>query len=149
MNNDIGDNMENIKRVGYGSESFGSSGFGGQSIFLATCPTVTKYSGDTITLQASPKDGIGPYYVEFRKNGSAIPGNDPSGNPYTIPSAIENVIIIRTYALSDVDIAGALTGTINFSVYIEDSCPTTHQTCTDTCTITIGCIAPVCNFTVT
>lgn len=149
MNNDIGNNTENIKRAGYGSESFGSSGFGGQSISLATCPTVPKYSGDTLTLQATPRDGIGPYHVEFRMNGPAIPGNDPLGNPYTIPSAIENVTIIRTYILSDADIAGALTGTINFSIYIEDSCPTTHQTCTESCIINIGCIAPVCNFTVT
>ncbi len=51
MNNDIGDNMENIKRIGYGSDPFGSYGFGGQSISLATCPTVLKYSGDTITLK--------------------------------------------------------------------------------------------------
>lgn len=147
--NDIGDNMENIKSVGYGSESFGSSEFGGRSISLATCPTVPKYSGDTITLQATPRDGIGPYQVEFRKNGVAILGNDPLGNPYIIPSAIENVTIIRTYTLNDADIAGASEGMINFSVYIEDSCPTTHQTCTESCIINIGCIAPVCNFTVT
>lgn len=149
MNNDIYHNIENIKRIGYGSGSFGSSGFGGQSIFLATCPTVPKYSGDTITLLATPRDGIGPYYVEFRKNGSAMLGNDPLGNPYTIPSAIEDVTITRTYILNDVDIAGALTGTIDFSVYIEDSCPTGAQSCTESCIINIGCVAPVCNFTVT
>lgn len=147
--NDIGDNMENIKRVGYGSGPFGSYEFGGQPISLATCPTVTKYSGDTLTLQTTPKDGTGPYYVEFSKDGMTIPGNDPLGRPYTIPSAIENETIIRTYILSDPDIAGALTGTINFSVYIEDSCPTGHLTCTESCIINIGCMAPVCNFTVT
>lgn len=149
MNNNIYHNTENIKRIGYGSGSFGASGFGGQSISLATCPTVPKYSGDTLTLEATPKDGTGPYYVEFRMNGTAIPGNDPLGYPYTILSAIENVTIIRTYILSDADIAGALTGTINFSVYIEDSCPTGPMTCTEYCIINIGCIAPVCNFTVT
>ncbi len=56
---------------------------------LATCPG-TKYSGDTITLRATPRDGIGPYHVEFRMNEIAISGNDPLGYPYTIPSAIEN-----------------------------------------------------------
>lgn len=147
--NNIGDNMENIKHIGYGSGSFGSSGFGGQSISLATCPTVPKYSGDTITLQATPRDGIGPYLVEFRMNGTAIPGDDPVGRPYTISSATEDDTLIRTYILSDADIAGALSGTIDFSVYIEDSCPTAHQTCTESCIIDIGCVAPVCNFTVT
>ena len=141
--------MENIKRVGYGSGPFGSNEFGGQSIFLATCPTVTKYSGDTLVLQATPRYGTDPYYVEFMIGGMVIPGNDPLGRPYTIPSAIENEIIIRTYILSDADIAGALTGTINFSVYIEDSCPTGYLTCTESCIINIGCVAPVCNFTVT
>ncbi len=149
MNNDIYDNIENIKRTGYGSGSFGASGFGGQSTSLATCPMVTKYSGDTLTLQTTPKDGIGPYYVQFRMNGTVIPENDPLGRPYTIPSATENVTLIRTYILNDADIAGALTGTINFSVYIEDSCPTGHKTCTESCIINIGCMAPVCNFTVT
>ena len=149
MINDIGDNMEKIKCMGYGSASFGSYGFGRESISLATCPTVTKYSGDTLILQATPKDGIGPYYVEFMIDGIVIPGNDPLGRPYTIPSAIENETIIRTYTLRDPDIAGALTGTINFSVYIQDSCPTGYMTCTESCIINIGCMAPVCNFTVT
>ncbi len=39
----------------------------------------------------------------------------------------------------------ASTGMIDFSVYIEDSCPTIHKTCIQTCNIDIGCIAPVCN----
>lgn len=147
--NDVCDNMENIKCVGYGSEPFGSYGFGGQPISLATCPTVTKYSGDTLTLEATPKDGTGPYYVEFMKNGEAILGNDPLDRPYTIPSAIENETITRIYILDDEDIRTALLGTINFSVYTEDSCPTGPQTCTESCIITIGCMAPVCNFTVT
>ena len=144
MNND-----ENIKRVGYGSGPLGAYGFGGQSISLATCPTVPKYSGDIITLKATPRDGIGPYYVEFGKDGSAIPSPRLGGLDNPILNAPENIDVTRIYTLNDADIAGAIGGTINFSVYIRDSCPTTPQTCTESCIITIGCVAPVCNFTVT
>jgi hypothetical protein len=63
------DNMTNIKRVGYGSGPLGTYGFGGESKSSATCQTVPKYSGDIVMLEATPKDGIGPNYVEFRING--------------------------------------------------------------------------------
>ena len=142
----------------YGAPTYGSGGLGslpeaGIQI-AANCPISPKYSGDIITLKATPKDGIGPYYVVFRKNGSTIDPLrvvDELGNPTTNPisSAPENIQITRVYTLDDVDISSALTGTIDFSVFISDSCPTGAQTCTDTCTINIGCLAPVCNFTVT
>ncbi len=112
------------------------------------CPISPKYEGNTVTLNATPKDGIGPYYVEFRKNGVII---DPSrlGGSNPILSAPENIQITRVYTLDDEDIRTASLGTIDFSVYIEDSCPTGFKTCTDACTISIGCISPVCNFQVT
>jgi hypothetical protein len=141
--------MEKVKRVGYGSGPFGSYGFGGQPISLVACPTTTKYSGDTLILQATPKDGTGPYYVEFMIDGMAILGDDPLGRPYTIPSAVENETIIRIYTISDADIAGASEGVISVSVYVQDSCPIEPMTCTESCIINIGCMAPVCNFTVT
>jgi len=147
MNN----NTENITHIGYGSSPFGSSEFGGYSKSLATCPTTPKYSGDIITLKATPKDGTGPYYVEFRK-GSIPTIIDPSrleGLDNPIYDALEDVQITRVYTLDDLDISSASTGTIDFSVYIEDSCPTGPLSCTDTCTINIGCLAPVCNFIVT
>jgi hypothetical protein len=143
------DNMTNIKHAGYGSGPLGSYGFGGESESSAVCPTTPKYSGDTVTLEATPRDGIGPYYIEFRMKGLALPGNDPLGRPYTISSVVENTTVIRTYELDDLDISSALTGTIEFSVYMYDSCPITPMTCTESCTIDIGCVAPVCNFTVT
>lgn len=140
--------MQDIKSTGYGTGSFGSYGFGGESKSSAMCPTVSKYSGDTITLEATPRDGISPYYVEFRINGSAInPLRLGGTNP--IIDAPEDIPIIRAYSLDDLDISSALTGTIEFSVYISDSCPIEPMTCTESCTIDIGCVAPVCNFTVT
>jgi hypothetical protein len=118
-------------------------------IALEGCPSTPKYSGDTVTLKATPRDGIGPYYIEFRKDGIII---DPSrledlDNP--LSNVSENVEITRVFTLNDVDVAEASTGTIDFSVYVSDSCPIGTKSCTEICTITLGCMAPVCNFTVT
>lgn len=113
------------------------------------CTQSLKYSGNYITLQATPKDGIGPYYVVFRKNGTTIDPSRLGGLSNPIINAPEGIQITRVYTIDDVDVATALTGTIDFSVYMEDSCPTGPMTCSDTCTINIGCIAPVCNFMVT
>jgi len=120
----------------------------------ATCPG-TKYSGDSITLQATPRDGTGPYYVEFRKNNVAIStsrltGSGPLGSTGTNPisNVPEDSDVIRVYTLNDLDVSSSA-GTIDFSVYISDSCPTGVQYCESACTITLGCLAPVCNFTVT
>jgi hypothetical protein len=140
---------DTIQDLTYGSSSYGSSAFGGVSTLVLTCPSGLKYSGNTITLKATPKDGIGPYYVVFRKNGVTIDPSRLGGLDNPIINAPENTEITRIYTLNDADIAGATTGTIDFSVYMEDSCPTGSRTCAQTCTITIGCLAPICNFVVT
>ncbi len=117
------------------------------------CPPSPKYSGDTVTLKATPKDGIGPYYVEFRKNGSLINSSRLGGLANPISNAPENTQITRVYTLDDLDISSSISsippGRINFSVYMEDSCPTGAMTCTSDCIINVGCYAPVCNFVVT
>lgn len=141
--------MTNIKRIGYGSGPLGSYGFGGESKSSAMCPTTPKYSGDTVTLEATPRDGIGPYDVVFIMNGDIIDSPKLTGGTNPITGAPENVPIIRTYTLDDLDISLALTGTIEFSVQVSDSCPIEPMSCTESCTIDIGCMAPVCNFTVT
>ena len=146
MNNNIGKNIHNI---GYGSAAFGSYEYGSYETSLASCPSTPKYSGDTVTLQATPNDGTGPYYVVFKKGGTNIDPSRLEGLDNPILDATEGVLITRIYTLNDLDISSALTGTIIFSVYIEDSCPTGPLSCTDACTISIGCLAPVCNFTVT
>lgn len=115
---------------------------------LPACTSTLKYSGDTVTLQATPKDGIGPYHVEFLKNGVLINSLRLDG-PNPIDPATENAQITRIYTLDDADIVGTSIGKITFSVFISDSCPTGAKTCTATCDVYIGCIAPVCNFTVT
>lgn len=142
------DDIDSIQKM-YGESSYGSSAFGVSATLAPTCPTGLKYSGDTVTLKSTPKDGIGPYNITFRKDGVTI---DPSrlgslSNP--ILSSPEDVQVTRVYTLNDADIAGALTGTITFSVYMTDSCPTTPKTCEESCVISIGCLAPVCNFVVT
>jgi len=116
------------------------------------CPGALKYSGNTVTLKATPRNGIGPYYVEFRKNDVFIDPSRLGGtNPGTskIYDAPEDVQITRVYTLDDADIASATGGAIDFSVFISDKCPTGAQSCESICTINIGCVAPVCNFTVT
>lgn len=118
------------------------------AILSLTCPVSPKYSGNNIILQATPKDGIGPYYVEFFKDGFSINSSRLGGLDNPITGALENIDITRIYTLDDIDVALS-DGTIDFSVYISDSCPTGIKTCTETCTINIGCLAPVCNFTVT
>jgi len=110
------------------------------SLPVPICPTSPKYEGDTIHLSATPKDGIGPYTVIFKKNNVPISSSS---------NIVENIEVTYDYVLTNEDIRTALSGAIDFSVYIEDSCPTVHQTCTQICTIDIGCIAPVCNFQVT
>lgn len=132
----------------YGTIPYGGSGYG-FGISQGACPLSPKYSEDTVTLEATPKDGIGPYYVEFSKDGNPIDPSRLGGLSNPIINAPEDTLITRIYTLDDEDIRTASLGTIDFSVFISDSCPTGAQTCTDTCTINIGCFAPVCNFTVT
>lgn len=139
------DNIQNM----YGESAYGSSAFGVNAAQAPLCPTGPKYSGNILTLKATPKNGIGPYYIVFRKDGSTISPTRLGGLDNPILSATENIEITRTYTLDDADIAGAIGGTIDFSVYMIDSCPPTGQTCEDHCIINIGCIAPVCNFVVT
>lgn len=115
-------------------------------LYSLACPSTPKCSGDPITLQATPKDGIGPYIVTFKKDDNTI---DPSrfedqSNP--INNTSENETITRVYTLNDVDIANATGGTITFSVLISDSCPTGAQTCEEFCIINVGCRTPICNF---
>lgn len=119
------------------------------------CPDI-KYSGETVTLQSTPQDGIGPYTVTFKKEGttiltsrlSLIPGG-VTGASNPILSAPEDDTITRVYTLDDFDISSASTGTLTFSVEVSDLCPIGPMTCTSECIINVGCVAPVCNFTVT
>lgn len=114
------------------------------SLPVPTCVSTLKYEGDTVHLSATPKDGIGPYYVEFIKSISGVNTTISS-----LSGMVENTEVTYDHVLTNEDIRTALTGTIDFSVYIEDSCPTGSMPCTQTCTITIGCLAPICNFQVT
>jgi hypothetical protein len=120
------------------------------------CP-ITKYSGNDVTLKSTPRDGIGPYTVTFRRGvlTAAIPagrltGTGPDGSTGTNPvyNVTENDDVIRTFTLNDLDISTS-GGTLTFSVEVNDSCPTTPQSGTSTCIISVGCVAPVCNFVVT
>ena len=151
--------MQNIQQVGYGSGSIGSYEFGGHLSqeeqqtpetpqTPVSCPAI-KYSGDTVTLKATPSDGIGPYVVTFKKENVTIDPSRLGGLSNPITNVTENIQITRVYTLNDLDISSAITGNLTFSVEVSDSCPVTPMTCSSICVITVGCIAPVCNFTVT
>ena len=118
------------------------------TLVLASCPTSPRYSGDTITLEATPTGGIGPYDIEFKKDTVTIDPSRLGGLDNPILSSPEGTTITRAYTLDDLDVSTS-GGTIDFSVHIIDSCPTGPMFCTETCSINIGCVAPVCNFTVT
>jgi hypothetical protein len=115
----------------YGTRPYGDSGFGfGTAQVPGMCPITPKYSGDTVTINATPKDGIGPYYVVFSKDGVIIDPSRLGGLDNPIINAPENTLIIRIYILDDEDIRIS-GGTIYFSVFISDSCPTGAKSCTD------------------
>lgn len=132
----------------YGSTSYGSTAYGATISEVPICPISLKYEGDAIILKVTPKNGIAPYYVAFKKNGNIIDPSRLENLPNPIIDAPENVQIIRVYTLDNEDIRTSA-GSIDFSVYIKDSCPTGPQICTKSCIINIGCRIPVCNFIVT
>ena len=116
-------------------------------------------SSDVIYI-ADPDGVLRAFYSNLVQKWAFDTGAEVTSKPVIDPSRLEgldnpifpapeNVLITRVYTLDDLDISSALLGTIDFSVYITDSCPTGSKICTETCTITIGCIAPVCNFQVT
>ncbi len=113
-----------------------------------SCPTI-KYSGDQVILRTTPRDGVGPYYVSFKKDNVIIPSSRLGGQPNPITDALEGVEIVRIYILDDLDISSSLTGTIDFLAFVSDSCPLGAKSSKATCTVNIGCLAPVCNFVVT
>jgi hypothetical protein len=143
------------------------------TLVSAPCPTSPRYSGNSINLQASPNGAIGPYYVRFwRKPTSA--GSMTWQELGTTRSVSEGSSTSTSFTLYDLDVAsaighsGALTpdsniagtisesgaaaalavGKIRVATTIYDSCPITPQVCLSYCDVTLGCVAPTCNFTV-
>jgi len=133
----------------------------------------TKYSGDSINLQASPNDAIGPYYVRFWRKPNAV-GTMAWGEIGTVRNVSEGSSTSTSFTLYDADLVaavghgGALTpdsdtagnitesgaanalaiGKIRVATTVYDSCPVTPQVCLSYCDISLGCVAPTCNFTV-
>lgn len=139
---------------------------------IGGCAT-TKYSGNSINLQASPDGAIGPYYVRFWRKPHAN-GTMTWGELGTTRSVSEGGSTSTSFTLYDTDLvaavghSGALTpdtdiygnitesgstaalavGKIRVATTVYDSCPTTPQVCLSYCDVTLGCVAPTCNFTV-
>ncbi len=146
----------------FGGYAYGSSALGSKpsitELLIPPCPLEPKKSGDTINFRTNPTGGFSPYTVEFRKDNILI---DPSllidefgqpsiSNPLT--NIAENTLLNRIYTLTDVDVAAAVGGLIQFSVRTIDSCPSGvggPSSCEKVCDITIVCVSPICNFVIT
>ena len=141
----------------------------------SACPTGPKYSGDTINLQASPSGAVGPYHVRFWR--MPAPGGSMSyGEIGTVSTISEGSSTSTSFTLYDTDLVAASgkldagfpdtdalgniislpddsssplgVGKIRVATTVYDSCPTGAKSCISTCDITLGCVAPTCNFTV-
>jgi hypothetical protein len=138
------------------------------------CPEGLKYSGDTIGLQASPNDGIGPYHVRFWRL-PAAGGSMSYGEIGSVRLVSEGSSTSTSFTLydtdlvaasgktnagfPDTDVLGNITapndstaplgiGKIRVATTVYDSCPISAKSCISTCDIALGCVAPTCNFTV-
>lgn len=134
----------------------------------------TKYSGNTINLQATPNDGVGPYVVRFWKKAGG------TGGTYSLVGSTHSPVtegnaVTESFVLNDFDVSSATGDTTagaptsdNVGIIIEpfgggaslapakirvattvaDSCPIGPKICISYCDVTLGCVAPTCNFTV-
>ena len=138
---------------------------GNVKVYSPTCPSTPKFSGDTVTLKATPIQGVAPYTVEFRMSPPQSMINDETGVTEVIPpsrlggpnptnNVTEGTAITRAYILDGVDLEGATTKTpgegpsIIFAAEMIDSCAPS-QSCIKYCKVFVGCTSPVCDFTVT
>ncbi len=135
----------------------------------------TKYSGDSINLEAAPSGAIGPYHVRFWRmpNASYAMAYGEVGSVRTITegsststsfSLVDSDLVAAsgsttagtpttgaTGAIADPVNSGAplAAGYISVATTVYDSCPTGAMSCVTYCDVALGCIAPTCNFTVT
>lgn len=135
--------------------------------------TSTKYSGNSINLAASPNGAVGPYHVRFWRKPN-VSGVMTWGEIGAVRNVSEGSSTSTSFTLYDTDLvaasgqSGALTpdvdtagnisesgvtvalavGKIRVATTVYDSCPITPMTCLSYCDVTLGCVAPTCNFTV-
>jgi hypothetical protein len=134
----------------------------------------TKYSGDTINLAAEPDGGIGPYTVRFWKKAGGT-GGTYSLVGTTHSSVTEATTVTESIVLNDFDVSSATGDTtagapvsddvgiitdpfgggaalavskIRVATTVADSCPIGPEICLSYCDVTLGCVAPTCNFVV-
>jgi hypothetical protein len=134
----------------------------------------TKYSGNTINLQSTPDSGIGPYTVRFWKKAGGTGGTySLVGTPHY--PVTEGNAVTESFVLNDFDVSSATGDTtagdptsddvgiiidpfgggkplavakIRVATTVADSCPIGPKICISYCDVTLGCVAPTCNFTV-
>jgi hypothetical protein len=134
----------------------------------------TKYSGNTINLQATPNGGIGPYRVRFWKKAGGTGGTFSLVGTTHYP-VTEGDAVTESFVLNDFDVSSATGDTtagdptsddvgiiadpfgggaslaaakIRVATTVADSCPIEPKICISYCDVTLGCVAPTCNFTV-
>ncbi len=136
----------------------------------------TKYSGDSINLEAAPSGAVGPYHVRFWRmpNSSYTMAYGEIGSVRTIT---EGSSTSTSFSLSDSDLVAAsgnstagtptfssttlgeivdpfgstaplAAGYIRVATTVYDSCPVGAMSCISYCDVALGCVSPTCNFTV-
>ena len=142
----------------------------------AGCPGAPKYSGNTINLAASPSGGVGPYHVRFFRmpaTGGAMSYGElgsmqtfaegsmtPASTSFTLydtdlvaASGKGNAGYPTTNSAGDVIEPNDSTFPLGDSMIrvittVYDSCPVVPMSCISSCDVSLGCVAPTCNFTV-
>lgn len=149
-----------------GGFTLGSTALGGSIAGIGVCPASIKYSGDDVTLKATPIQGVAPYIIEFRISPPQNMIGDETGATDIIPSVrlggfsnptyniTEGTELTRIYILGNIDLEGATTKSgdtgpsIIFAAEMIDSC-SPPQSCIKYCKVFVGCTPPVCDFIVT
>lgn len=138
----------------------------------ATCTKTTINGGEVVNLSASPDGGTAPYTVKFLAQFGSTPAQLSGGG--LTGSSLQTVLTdggtttAVTYTVSDaeivasaggapaaanvdgsgLDLAATATNTVRFIVHTSDSCPTGALHCLESCTLSIVCTTPTCNFIV-
>ena len=167
-----------VAKMGNDWQYGGVRGLPAQTGNVPTCPLPgisgaqdnPKVVPNTVTMAAKPVQGVSPYKITFRKTPAASADGSETGaaeviatarlaltNATTNPTAktiTEGTTVTAVYTLDIDDLNGAVTKaggdtmpSITFAATIEDSC-TPVSTCVNACKIFVGCVAPVCDFTV-
>lgn len=143
--------IADIRKAGCGTCGQKTMNTNPQIKSMAACAATGKTGGDTVNLLLTAVSGVAPYTTTFFKDlGPGRVAITPAGSTGTI--AADGGTDGGTYTITDADAKNANFGglaQIQFIGKITDSCPTGPLSCEQVCEVSITCVTPTCNFTVT